>query len=174
MVTHVAQIFPLSLSSNSINRKNYTLTQVLTISLPFLLRLDRRIPDQNMAKRLELPHELPPYWILLPTMHFKPTGIEGCEGLWVGKLLAQMVKKYFKTRKIYILQVWNAIYDKRITCKYEEEHKYSHQKKNIYIKIRIYGYYKTYLAIFSHQHMYVIDTMYNVNIRYVAYRANTL
>ena len=41
----------------------------------------------------------------LPTMHFKPTGIEGCEGLWVGKLLAQMVKKYFKTRKFYILQV---------------------------------------------------------------------
>ena len=100
MVTHVAPIFPLSLSSNSINRKNYTLTQVLTISLPFLLRLDRRIPDQNTAKRLELPHEVPPYWILLPTMHFKPTGIERCEGLWVGKLLAQNGKEIFQDKKI--------------------------------------------------------------------------
>ena len=66
----------------------------MTINLPFLLRLDHRIPDQNTAKRLELPHELPPCWILLPTMHFEPTGIEGCDGLWVGKLLerlAQMV-----------------------------------------------------------------------------------
>ena len=48
------------------------------------------------------------------------------------------------------------------------------ENKYLYQDIRKYGYYKTYLTIFSHQHMYVIDTMHNVNIRYVAYRANTL
>ena len=30
------------------------------------------------------------------------------------------------TNNYHVSEVWNAIYDKKITCKYEEEHKYSH------------------------------------------------